>query len=211
MIHPYRDHSFPLLEECDAIFVGGTPISAYEWHAHPFLLDEYEFLRTAVAAGKPCFGICCGAQILAQILRARARTCEHKEIGGYEVRLTSAGQMDSLLDGFPPQFSVFQWHGDFFDIPAGADLLVAGEVCRNQLFRKGNIVGVLFHLEVTSEEASKWADEYADELAEVGKSKSQVVAECRQREQNMKDLANRLMDNYFQKILPQNHQDTNTH
>ena len=201
VIHPYRDLFFPPVEEYDAILIGGTPISAYELQAHPFLLEEYEYLQGAIAAGRPCFGICCGAQILAQILGAQVRKCEQMEIGGYEVRLTSAGQSDPLLDRFPLQFPVFQWHGDTFDIPTGAERLVEGEGCRNQLFRNGNIVGVLFHLEITGDEASKWADEYADELAEVDKRKEQVVHECRQQEQKMKELANRLMDNYFQDVL----------
>ena len=69
------------------------------------------------------------------------------------------------------------------------------------MFQKGNIVGMLFHLEVTGEEASLWADEYAHELDEIGKSKAQVVAECREREKEMRKLANRLMDNYFQNVL----------
>ncbi|UCE18000.1 MAG: type 1 glutamine amidotransferase [Gemmatimonadota bacterium] len=201
LIHAYDECSFPPVDECDAFLIGGTPISANEVREHTFLLEEYEYLSGAIAAGKPCFGICCGAQILAQILGAQVRKCEQMEIGGYEVRLTPAGQSNPLLDGFPLQFPVFQWHGDTFDLPADAELLVEGDVCRNQMFRKGNIAGMLFHLEVTTKEAVKWAEEYADELAEVDKSKEQVVSECHQQEQKMKPLANRLMDNFLKDVL----------
>jgi GMP synthase (glutamine-hydrolysing) len=151
-------------------------------------------------ARKPCFGICCGAQLLAQLLGARVGRCEQMEIGGYQVRLTPAGREDPLLDGFPPCFPVFHWHGDTFDVPDGAELLVEGELCRNQLFRRGNVVGVQFHLEVTCEEAETWADVYAGELAGAGKSKAQVSAECRERQPEMEVLAARLLGNFLEII-----------
>jgi GMP synthase-like glutamine amidotransferase len=200
VVHAYRGHPLPSSEAFDALFVGGTPVSAYAAHEHPFLQVEIAYLGRALSAGKPCLGICCGAQILAQILGARVERCEHKEIGGYQVRLTPAGRQDPLLDGFPPRFSVFHWHGDTFGVPDGAELLVEGALCRNQLFRRGNVVGVQFHLEVTCQEAATWADAYAGELAEVGKSKEQVIAECREQQPEMEVLATRLLDNFFKII-----------
>ncbi|MBN1581799.1 MAG: gamma-glutamyl-gamma-aminobutyrate hydrolase family protein [Anaerolineae bacterium] len=79
--HAYRGHFLPPLESFDAILVGGTPLSAYVAHEHPFLQAEVAYLEQALDAGKPCFGICCGAQILAQILGARVGRCERMEIG----------------------------------------------------------------------------------------------------------------------------------
>lgn len=198
VVHAYRERALPPVEAFDAILIGGTPISAYDARDFPFLQRECEYLRQALAARKPCFGICCGAQILAQLLGAEVRKCSRREIGGYEVRLTSAGQSDPLLDGFPLSFPVFHWHGDTFEIPVGAQLLVEGDDCRNQVFRCGNVVGVQFHLEVTSNDASVWADEYAAELAELGKTKAQVVTECREREREMRPLAYRLLHNFFE-------------
>jgi hypothetical protein len=37
-----------------------------------------------------------------------------------------------------------------------------------------------------------------DELAEVGKSKEQILAECRQQQPEMEVLAARLLDNFFE-------------
>jgi GMP synthase-like glutamine amidotransferase len=119
------------------------------------------------------------------------------EIGAYEVRLTEDGSVDPLLRGFPPRFPVFHWHGDTFGIPRGATLLVQGRDCRNQMFRKAKVVGVQFHLEVASPEAEIWANEYVDELAAFGKGKDEVVAECRERDQQMKVLAQRLLGNFL--------------
>ena len=201
VVHAYRDRTLPPVEAFDAILIGSTPISAYAAGEYPFLQRECEYLQRALAAGKPCLGICCGAQILAQLLGAQVRKCKRKEIGGYELHLTPEGQNDPLLHGFPPLFPVFHWHGDTLDIPADAQLLVEGDDCRNQLFRCGKVVGVLFHLEVTGNVASLWADEYAAELAELGKSKAQVVAECRKREQAMKPLADQLLGNFVKLVM----------
>jgi len=200
VMHAYRGHALPSFEMFDAILVGGTPVSAYAAHEHTFLQAEVAYLAQALDAGKPCLGICCGAQILAQLLGARVGRCEQMEVGGYRVHLTLAGQRDPLLDGFPPSFPVFHWHGDTFDVPCSADLLVEGELCRNQMFRRGNVVGVQFHLETTVEDVSAWTDAYADELAQAGKSKAQVIAECRDREPEMRDLALRLIDNWIRVI-----------
>ncbi len=201
IIHAYQNDSFPEIDLFDAIFIGGTPISAYEAHKYLFLQEECKYLGQAIELRKPCFGICCGAQILAMLLGAKVRKCEQKEIGGYDVRLTNIGQSDPLFDQFPSHFPVFHWHGDSFDIPPSAELLVEGDDCRNQLFRWNKVVGTLFHLEVTSQDVIKWAEEYAQELVEIGKSKEKVVMECFEQEREMSMLAIRLLDNFFSFVV----------
>jgi len=197
VVHAYRDDPFPAAEGFDAILIGGTPVSAYAAEEHPFLRRECEYLRLALSAGTACFGICCGGQLLAQLLGASVEKCERMEIGGYEVCLTEAGQKDGLLKGFPAHFPVFHWHGDTFGIPEGGELLVTGEGCRNQMFRRGHVVGVQFHLEVTSHEAGLWADEYPDELVTFGKKKEDLLRECQEREEQMGALAGLLMENFL--------------
>ena len=181
VVHPYRGEPYPPVAEIDAIIVGGTPISAYAIEG-TFLDDESVYLSEALAAGKPCLGVCFGGQILAQLLGGQVRPNDEKEIGTYEVDLTTLGGDNPILSGFPDSFPVFHWHGDTFELPPGADLLVEGKACRNQMFRKGNVVGVQFHLEVSTREVSAWADEYTEELAAFGKTQGQLVAECRERE-----------------------------
>ena len=195
------DELFPPHEEFDAILIGGTPISAYAAQEYPFLLAEREFLRQAVFDGKACLGTCCGAQILAQILGAEVHRCKQMEIGAYRVRLTGAGRRDALLQDFPHHFPVFHWHGDTFSVPEAAELLVEGEVCRNQMFRQGKVVGVQFHLEATSIEAGVWADAYRDELVSVGKTSEEVVRECQEYELEMERMAMCLLDNFFELAL----------
>jgi len=197
VVHAYRDEPLPPAEACDAVLVGGTPLAAYRWEEHAFLRAEAAFLQRVVAAGTPCLGVCFGSQFLAHLLGGRAYRADRKEIGGYDVHLTEDGRRDPVLAGFPPRFPVFHWHGDTFDLPPGAALLARGDGCRNQMFRLNNVVGVQFHLEVTVEDAAEWTAAYGAELADVGKTKEQVVAECRAIDAEMDRLAARLLDSFL--------------
>ncbi len=197
ILHAYRDDNFPESGKYDLIIIGGTPIPVYNISEHAFLQKESDYLQSAIAHDKPCLGICGGAQLLAQVLGARVTRNQPSEIGGYQVHLTVEGQNDPLLRGFPDHFPVFQWHGDTFDIPSGGELLVTGDDCRNQFFRKDNIVGIQFHLEISCKEAAVWADAYMEELNKFGKSKNQLLEECGQTENEREQLANLLLDNYI--------------
>lgn len=197
VLHPYNGSRFPWIRGYDAFLVGGTPISAYQYQRHSFLRREWRYLKRILKSNKPLFGICCGGQLLARLLGAKVRKNPVMEIGGYEVEMTSQGRNDPLLKGFPRRFPVFHWHGDTFDIPDRAQLLVRGEDCRNQLFRYNNAVAVQFHLEVNSIDAARWADQYAEELSKFHKTKHMVVEECEEHETTMRSLAYRLMDNFL--------------
>jgi len=194
-VHAYLDQPLPDPDEHDLVIVGGTPVCVRDCGEHAFLASERRWLERRAENDLPTLGICFGSQLLASVLGGDVRRNPVMEIGGYEVRLTAAGETDPLLRGFPATFPVFHWHRDTFDLPDGSELLVEGEACRNQLFRHGNLVGVQFHVEITVPIAERWTVEYAHELAEVGKTAEQVVEECRAREETMGELASRFMDN----------------
>jgi GMP synthase-like glutamine amidotransferase len=111
------------------------------------------------------------------------RRSPEKEVGGYEVRLTEAGRVDPLFAGFPQEFPVFHWHSDMFEAPSSGKLLVEGDPCPIQAFGRGNVWGIIFHLEI--------------DVDAVGKTREQVVRECREREPEMERLAYLLMDNFL--------------
>jgi GMP synthase-like glutamine amidotransferase len=200
IVRPYRDENLPPWDEFDALLVGGTPISANDVERHAFLQGEVAYLAGAVSACVPCFGICCGAQLLARILGAPIRRCEQMEIGCIDVHVTAQGSKDDVLRGFPSQFSVFQWHGDVFGLPERSRLLVEGDVCRYQMFRAESVVGVLFHLEISAGEVRRWADEYEDELASAGLSKATIVSACEAKDSAMADLSAVLLGNFFRAV-----------
>ena len=197
VVQAYRGEALPPPGAADAVFVGGSPLAAYHYLQHPFLCDEAAFLERAADAGVPCFGICFGAQFLAHLLGGRAYRAPRLEIGACTVRLTEAGRGDPLFAGFPPSFSVFEWHGDTFDPPPGAELLAVGDRIRQQVYRRAHVVGVQFHPEVTPTEVARWADKNGPDLAEAGKTSAQVVAECRALDAEMDRIVARLIDNFL--------------
>src|SRR2546429_5312411 len=145
------------VEEISALVIFGGEMNADETERHPYLLTQRALMRRAVDAGLPVLGICLGAQMLARALDARVYRAPVRELGFKTVRLTAAGQGDTLLSAFQTGDRVFHWHEDTFDLPDGADLLVAGEDVLNQAFRCGRRAwGVQFHFEVDAQGVEAW-------------------------------------------------------
>ena len=121
----------------------------------------------AIDEAVPILGVCLGAQLIANTLGTVVYHGRVKEIGWSPVSITPHGQLDSLLGYLPETATVFQWHGDGFDLPAGAIRLASSVNYENQAFRLGrNIYGLQFHLEVTPRMVARWVDERSKDLAQ---------------------------------------------
>ena len=56
--------------------------------------------------------------------------------------------------------TVFQWHGDTFELPPGAVHLAESPLCPQQAFRAGPCAyGLQFHIEVTAAMIEEWLGE----------------------------------------------------
>lgn len=155
------------LSPYQGMIILGGPMSAYEETSYPYLRQVEELVREALAQRIPTVGICLGAQLIARALGAEVRPNQVKEIGWSHVCLSAAGQADPIFAALPEKLAVFQWHGDTFNLPEGADLLAYGDWCRNQAFVVRDCIwGLQFHLEVTPAMIARWAELYEDELIE---------------------------------------------
>ena len=138
----------------------GGPMNVDETDKYPYLAQEIEWIKQALAAGLPILGICLGSQLLAKALGARVYPNHVKEIGWYAVDLMPAADRDSLFDACGQRVTVFQWHGDTFDLPPNAVRLASSPLCRNQAFRYGrHAYGIQFHIEMTPELIDSWLTE----------------------------------------------------
>jgi GMP synthase (glutamine-hydrolysing) len=157
--------------QLSGLVVLGGPMNVDEVDRYPFLTDEVQWIRQAVAAGVPVLGICLGAQLLAKASGARVFANALKEIGWYRIDWTGAAANDAILGGCGESSCVFQWHGDTFDLPPAATLLATSPQCRHQAFRVGNSAyGLQFHIEVSAAIIAEWLDEPGNcgELAGLG-------------------------------------------
>ena len=180
-----QEEPLPPLESFDLLVSLGGPMGAYEEEKHPWLAEEKQYLRDALAGGKRILGLCLGAQLLADAFGGSSFRHTRKEFGWQPIEPTKEGRewfgasdpfyalekhekgifyaLESHKKGL---FQAFQWHGDTYTLPPGAVQLARNEAAEQQAFlieapRGGKALGLQFHLE--------WTEQMAREaLAEPG-------------------------------------------
>ncbi len=165
--------------EADLLIVLGGSMGVYERAAHPWIDDEIALVAARLNAKGPTLGLCFGAQLMAAALGARVYQGPAPEIGWPALKLTEAGRASPLapLDGV----GVMQWHGDTFDLPAGATHLAQSAAYAHQAFSAGpHALALQFHLELTEKGFEGWMAHPEDEggmLARSGCSEAALRAE----------------------------------
>ncbi len=152
----------PRADALDALIAMGGPMSVNDEDTLAWLRPEKQLVRAAVARGIPVLGVCLGAQLIASALGARVYPGAEREIGWFPVH-----GVPHAAPGFrfPPEFLAFHWHGETFDLPAGAVRLAGSAACENQAFRMGrSVIALQFHLETTPAAAEALIENCRDEL-----------------------------------------------
>ena len=149
------------------LVVMGGSMGVYEQAEYPYLSQEIRLIEAALKAEKPVLGVCLGSQLLASVLGAEVKKGNHKEIGWFPVALTEAASTDRLFSEVERSFWAYHWHGDVFDLPAGAVSLASSAQTQCQAFVYGvRAYGLLFHLEATRKIVEDMVRGFAGELDE---------------------------------------------
>ncbi|MEW6521703.1 MAG: gamma-glutamyl-gamma-aminobutyrate hydrolase family protein [Thermodesulfobacteriota bacterium] len=148
----FASAELPDLDAIDLLVVMGGPMSVNDEAELPWLVQEKRFIRAAIEAGRPVLGICLGAQLIASAMGAGVYRNPVKEIGWLPIQGLAVN--DNAVFSFPAAQKVFHWHGETFELPAGATRLAKSAGCENQAFQLGrSVIGLQFHLETTPESA----------------------------------------------------------
>jgi GMP synthase-like glutamine amidotransferase len=178
----YEDYRLPDQETIDWLIVMGGPMSVSDEAIYPWLAEEKAFIRKTIELGKTVIGICLGSQLIAEVLGAKVYPNNQKEIGWYDVSLSDRASELPLFTGFEKQFQVFHWHGDTYNIPEGSKHLMSSSVTPNQAFLyNGKVLGLQFHLEVTTQSLQSMVDHGREELVENNTIQSAVAILCETR------------------------------
>ncbi|GMU42606.1 MAG: type 1 glutamine amidotransferase [Xanthomonadales bacterium] len=161
----------PEVAKYRGLVVLGGPMNVEDRVHRAHLVTELKAIERALELGRPVFGICLGAQLLAHVLGAPVRRHTQPEIGWYELHSTEPGRADPVFAALGECSPVFQWHSYTFDLPIGAVQLARTASCEQQAFRYGeSAYGVQFHPEVDAALIRRWLANagYRAELACAG-------------------------------------------
>lgn len=143
-VYLHRGDQLPEPADYDWVVVMGGPMSVYEETEYPWLIAEKAWLREIIEQpATKLLGICLGAQLMASALGAKVELNSNLEIGWHPITRTH-----SSASWMPAKERFLSWHGDRFDLPAGATGFAKSEVTPNQgFFLSPNKWALQFHIE----------------------------------------------------------------
>jgi GMP synthase (glutamine-hydrolysing) len=203
-IRLYQGEALPSPEDVaeSALIILGGPMNVYEEDVYPYLKAETELIRYGLSAKIPMIGICLGAQMIAHAAGARIYPGQTKEIGWYPIQMEAAAAKDELFSLVEPDNRVFQWHGDTFDLPAGAVHLASSNLFPHQAFRlNNNVYALQFHLEVTRDMVINWVDEYREEVKSEGVDVQRYYQNTDEEIENLNKLGNKVFTAFSEHFL----------
>ena len=169
----YDSFSPPDLEEVGVILILGGSISAND--SYPMLTAERTYLRSALEAGKPVFGVCLGAQMMSVALGGSVEPTGGYQFGLRKLYVTAEGHADPVFSKITVPL-VPTLHGECFSVPGGAVKLAEGYMLRrdgrfrkiDMAFRYGMSYGFQFEPQLTLDELQLWNQEMAGDYKLMG-------------------------------------------
>ena len=160
-------------DDVDLIMAFGGPMSVND--DLPALHAERRYMSDALALGKPVFGVCLGAQMMATALGGTVQPSGGYQFGLRKIHVTTEGDTDPVFGKIAVPL-VPTLHGECFTVPDGAVKLAdADMLCRdgsfrriNMAFRYGSSYAFQFEPQLTLDELKVWDRVFADDYKLMG-------------------------------------------
>lgn len=188
--------SIDLLTYAGIIILGG-PMSVYDNYI--YLKNEQKLIKKAVEMNIPTLGICLGSQLIAEAMGGKVYPGNLKEIGWHDIEITENGSRDIFNGITTIKNTVFQWHGDTFELPESAIILAKSDTYV-QAFRIKTAIGIQFHIEVDESMIDEWIRVYSKEISDLNIDKSEIISQQKVQVLNLLMLC-KLIYNNFKKMI----------
>jgi GMP synthase-like glutamine amidotransferase len=127
----------------------------------PSLRQAQSLIRQAFDLDIPVLGHCLGGQLMARALGARVWASPAPEVG-WQPMTVHDNPIAKEWFGVAGPTTVFHWHFEAFDLPAGASALASSDACPHQAFAFGPHLAMQFHVEIDEAKLHTWATPVAD-------------------------------------------------
>lgn len=196
-----RGEAVPVdVEAFSGLCLMGGPMSVND--PLPWIAALCALIRSADAKGIPVIGHCLGGQLMSKALGGQITRNAVKEVGWGNARAETHADARHWFGDWLSTTSgvadVFQWHGETFSLPHGAQRLLSNDYCANQMFCRGTNLAMQCHVEMTPEMISEWCGSWPDEVKGLAplpvsvQTPEQMQAETPTRLPSMRRLADQL-------------------
>lgn len=179
----YLGMDLPNFKDFDALIPGGGPMGVYEIEKpeYVYIRREVDYIKSAIDAACPIFGICFGHQLITHILGGEVIRDETKsEIGCYQILRTDSDRQSSLFADFPNEFTVFEYHNDrVVKSPADSRILAKSRNCEVQALEYYHypIRSVQFHPEINAQRGATIFESTRQQLTARGHNVDLLIQE----------------------------------
>ena len=130
----------------------------------PWIPKVLSMVRDAFVKDIPLIGHCLGGQLISKGLGGRVKRNSVKEIGWSQLLPAKTSEAAKWFGPYANEpFTVFQWHGETFEIPMQANLVATNDYCTNQIFTLGPHLAMQCHVEMTAEMIAAWCEHWESE------------------------------------------------
>ena len=146
------------------IALGGA-MHAHQTSQYPFLAPEIKLLRHVIHDGGPVWGVCLGAQLVAEAAGGDVYKLKTPEVGWVSVEKEVD---DPLLNGVSSPFTAFCWHEYACTVPTTSHLIASGPQGVQAFRAGGRAWATQFHPEVDATTIPHWVDDAAKAYSRLG-------------------------------------------